>query len=100
MNINGSTKLLALLGNPVEHTLSPNIHNFLSKKLEKNLVYLPFRVEENNLGSAINGCHALGVLGLNITVPHKNHVMEYLVDIDDAAKAIGAVNTLVPVEGG
>lgn len=100
MNIDGKTKTIGLIGCPVEHTLSPVIHNSLSRIFAKNMAYLPFHVEEAQVGNAVSGAYGLGILGLNVTVPHKQHVMEYLVDIDDAARTIGAVNTLVRTKGG
>ena len=100
MHIDGKTKTIGLIGCPVEHTLSPVIHNSLSGIFAQNLVYLPFHVEETQVEDAIKGAYGLGILGLNVTVPHKQHVMEYLVETDVAAKAIGAVNTLVRTEGG
>lgn len=93
--IDGHTRLLGLLGNPVEHTLSPVIHNTLSEILGQNRVYVPFHVEGSGLEQAVRGAFDLNILGLNVTVPHKNAVMQYTVELDEAAKAIGAVNTLV-----
>lgn len=99
-DINAKTKLLCLLGNPVEHSLSPVIHESLSKIKEHNFAYMAFRVEEEALGDAVKGLTALGAKGANVTVPHKRAVMEYLKEIDEKASLIGAVNTLVPVPGG
>lgn len=99
MHINGKTRLCGLIGNPVEHTLSPVIHNNLAEGLEHNLVYVPFLVE-NDVEAAVKGAYELNVLGMNVTVPHKANVISALVDIDPLAKAIGAVNTLVRVERG
>ncbi len=95
MNINGLTRTIGLIGNPVEHTLSPVIHNNISKRMDIDSVYVPFRVEAAGLDKAIKGAYELNILGLNVTVPHKNAVMESLVDVDAAARNIGAVNTLV-----
>lgn len=100
MKVNGLTKTIGLIGCPVEHTLSPMIHNHLSEVCGDNYVYLPFHVEKDNVEAAVKGSKALSVQGLNVTVPHKQAVMPYLVDIDEAARVIGAVNTLVPVDGG
>ncbi len=100
MNIDGKTRLLGLLGDPVQHTMSPLIHNTLSDILDINEVYVPFHTHKEDLEDAVSGAYALNILGLNATVPHKAEVMDKLVDIDDGAKAIGAVNTLVRVEGG
>jgi shikimate dehydrogenase len=65
-----------------------------------NMVYVPFHVGEGQLGAAIKGAYGLNVLGMNVTVPYKNDVIQYLVDIDSMAKNIGAVNTLVRIDGG
>lgn len=100
MQINGRTKTCGLIGNPVEHTLSPLIHNTLSKQLGRNLVYVPFLVQAEGLESAVKGAYALGIEGFNVTVPHKERVLPYLVEVDGLAEKIGAVNTLVRCGGG
>ncbi len=98
MEINGHTRLIGLIGNPVEHTLSPIIHNGISKAMGVQSVYVPFKVETDGLAAAVHGAYELNILGMNVTVPHKNDVMEHVVELDEAAQAIGAVNTLVRVE--
>lgn len=98
--IDGHTRVLGVLGCPVEHTKSPAIHNSLAKEMGFNLAYVPFRVEREHLQDAVKGAYGLNILGLNVTVPHKSEVIKGLVDIDPLAKQIGAVNTLVRVEGG
>ncbi len=100
MEINGHTRLCGLIGNPVEHTLSPAIHNTLAEKLGHNLVYVPFLVEQGRLGAAIEGAYGLNVLGMNVTVPYKSDVISSLKEIDGLADKIGAVNTLVRTQGG
>lgn len=100
MMIDGKTRTLGLLGDPVEHTMSPLIHNTLSEKLGLNNVYVPFHTKAENLEAAVKGAHALNILGLNVTVPHKYEVMKYLSEIDEGGQAIGAVNTLVRTENG
>lgn len=95
MEINGHTRLIGLIGNPVEHTLSPVIHNGISEAMDVQSVYVPFKVEAERLGAAVRGAFELNILGMNVTVPHKNAVIEHLVEVDDAAREIGAVNTLV-----
>lgn len=100
MRINGRTKTCGLIGNPVEHTLSPVIHNNLAELTGINMVYVPFKVENDLLSEAIKGAQALEIGGLNVTVPHKERVIPYLKEIDALAGKIGAVNTLVPYEGG
>ncbi|MDE6203833.1 MAG: shikimate dehydrogenase [Lachnospiraceae bacterium] len=98
--IDGHTRTCGLIGNPVEHTMSPVIHNTLAEKLSHNLVYVPFKVEEGQILSAVEGAAALNLLGLNVTVPYKSQVMDGLVQVDGLAEKIGAVNTLVRTEGG
>lgn len=100
MEIDGKTRICGLIGNPVEHTLSPVIHNNLAKMLGINLVYVPFLVEEAGLAKAVEGAYELNVLGMNVTVPHKSAVIEAVKEIDNLAEQIGAVNTLVRCEGG
>ncbi len=100
MEIGGHTRLCGLIGNPVEHTLSPAIHNALAEKLSHNLIYVPFHVEKGRLSDAVKGAYGLNILGLNVTVPYKSDVIGCIQDIDDLAGKIGAVNTLVRVENG
>lgn len=100
MEINGKTRLCGLIGNPVEHTLSPVIHNTLAEMEGHNLVYVPFHVEQGFLSDAVKGAYGLNVLGMNVTVPYKSDVLKSLVAINELAGKIGAVNTLVRTEGG
>ncbi len=100
MEINGRTRTCGLIGNPVEHTLSPMIHNTLAGRLGHDLVYVPFPVAGGSVEEAVAGAHALGILGLNVTVPYKSEVIPYLREIDPLARDIGAVNTLVRCVGG
>lgn len=94
MPINGRTKIVGIIGDPVEHSLSPVMHNAAFKHLNMNFAYIPFHVKPEQLSQAIKGMRALGMIGLNVTVPHKIEVMEYLDEISSAAAAIGAVNTI------
>lgn len=100
MNINGCTRTCGLIGNPVEHTMSPAIHNTLAEAMGQNLVYMPFHVQTGLVREAVEGAYALNLLGCNVTVPYKSQVIPYLKEIDPLAERIGAVNTLVRVEGG
>ncbi len=97
--INGTTKTLGLIGNPVAHTLSPLIHNTIIGMTKQNLVYVPFWVKQN-LPEAVKGAYELGVHGLNVTVPYKTQVMDCICEVDEKASLIGAVNTLVRTENG
>lgn len=100
MKISGITKVCGVMGCPIEHTMSPMMHNFYSECTGVDMVYEAFHVEPERVGDAVRGAYALGLTGLNVTVPHKQAVMEYLSDIDEGAKTIGAVNTLVRVADG
>ena len=98
MKINTQTQLCGLLGNPVEHSLSPAIHNAAFEHLGLNFVYLAFPVED--VEGAIMGIKALGNLrGFSVTIPHKVAVMSYLDDIELTARHIGSVNTIVKENG-
>lgn len=98
MEINVHTQLCGLLGNPVEHSLSPAIHNAAFEKLGLNFVYLAFKVED--LPGAVKGLRALGNLrGFSVTIPHKVAIMPLLDEVEQTARNIGAVNTIV-IENG
>jgi shikimate dehydrogenase len=98
--VGGKTAVCGLIGNPVEHTMSPVIHNYLAEKTGTDLVYVPFHVETGRLADAVKGAYGLNLLGLNATVPYKTDVMECVSSIDPSAEAIGAVNTLVRTDDG
>ncbi len=92
--IDASTKLIALLGKPVRHSLSPIMHNAAFKDKDLNYVYLAFEVDKENLGKVIEGAKAMGIVGFNVTIPHKIEIMKYLDKLDKEAELIGAVNTI------
>jgi len=94
LNINGQTKLVGLIGYPVEHSLSPAMHNSAFAALNLNWCYVPLPVRPERLGKAVAGLRALGFVGANVTVPHKEAVISHLDHIAPAAQAIGAVNTI------
>lgn len=94
MNINSKTSIYGIIGHPIGHSLSPLIHNNAFENLDFNSVYVSFDVKQEDLKDAIMGVKALGIKGLNVTVPHKESVIKYLDRISDEAKLIGAVNTI------
>lgn len=100
MVYNGHTRTCGLIGNPVEHTLSPLLQNYLAEETGTNMVYVPFHVEEGRIGDAVKGAWALNLLGCNVTVPYKSDVLPYVKELDGLAERIGAVNTLVRMEDG
>ncbi|MDQ7723565.1 shikimate dehydrogenase [Bacillus sp. PK3-037] len=87
-------KLYGVIGNPIAHSMSPDIHNAALKDLGLDGHYHAFKVEENSLEDAVKGIRALGVQGINVTVPHKVSIMDHLDHIDESAKVLGAVNTV------
>ena len=100
IEINGKTRTCGIIGNPVEHTMSPVIHNTLSQSMGINMAYVPFHVKDGQLEAAVKGAYGLNILGMNVTVPYKSDVVAQLAEIDPLAEKIGAVNTLVRTEGG
>lgn len=99
VNINSKTKLVGLLGYPLDHTLSPAIHNAAFEEKRINNVYLPIEVKPDNFGHVIKTISCMNFIGFNITIPFKVEVMKYLDAIDETAKCIGAVNTVVVRDG-
>ena len=93
--IKGATKIAGVIGFPIEHTMSPGIHNAAFAALGLDCIYLPFAVRPENLGQAIAGLSSLGIIGINVTIPHKETVIAYLDEISEEARRIGAVNTVV-----
>ena len=97
--ITGHTRLTALLGSPVAHSISPMMHNEAFHLLDLDYVYLCFDVNEATLPSAVEGLKTCGIRGFNLTMPNKNKIVELLDDLSPAAKLIGAVNTVVNDDG-
>lgn len=92
--ITGKTKLLGVIGHPVEHSLSPVMHNAALAKLGLDYVYLPFPISPENLATAIAGFASIGIFGFSITIPHKQAILPLLSTISPIAQVIGAVNTV------
>lgn len=99
IEVTGHTKQLCIIGDPIEHTFSPNMHNFISETVGNDYIYSAYEVKPENLREAINGIRALGIAGSNVTAPHKKAVMQYLDEISDQARLLGSVNTIVNRNG-
>jgi len=99
MKITGRTKITGLYGWPVEHTLSPLMHNAAFEHLGLDYCYLPFSVHPDSLKNAVEAIRALNLAGVNVTIPHKESVIPYLDNVNEEALFIGAVNTIVNQEG-
>jgi shikimate dehydrogenase len=98
-NITGRTRVVAVLGYPVEHSLSPVMHNLEFERLGLDYVYVPAAIKPDNLETAVKGLVAAGVVGMNVTIPHKQAVIPLLDSISEDAKMVGAVNTIKVEDG-
>jgi shikimate dehydrogenase len=98
--ITGTTKLLGVIGDPIAHSLSPVMHNAAIAKLDLDYVYVAFPVTPANLATALAGFSAMGVIGCNVTIPHKQAIIPLLAEITPLAQAVGAVNTIWKTEKG
>lgn len=92
--VTGRTKLLGVFGYPVEHSLSPAMHNAAIAALGLPHLYIPFSVQPEDIGPAIRSLIALGIIGVNLTIPHKERVLPFLDQIAPEAREVGAVNTV------
>ena len=99
MVISGKTRVCGVIGDPIEHTLSPIMHNAAFEALKLDYVFLAFKVKPAEVGNAISGMRALTIHGLNVTMPHKSTVINCLDEIDQASKTIGSVNTILNKDG-
>lgn len=95
MVISGKTKICALIGDPVDHSMSPAIHNIAFSEMGLDYVYVAFRVKAEDVPAAIEGMKALDIKGLSVTMPHKVAVPRLLDKLDPLAEKIGAINTIV-----
>jgi shikimate dehydrogenase len=95
--VSGSTMVCCLIGDPVAHSLSPLVHNAAYQALGIDFIYVPFQARD--IRAAIEAIRGLGIHGASITVPHKVTAMQYLDCVDEEAREIGAVNTVVNDNG-
>lgn len=93
LNVNGETKVFAVLGNPIRHTLSPAMYNAAFSALGINGVYMALEVVKDQLAEAVRGLKTLGIQGGNVTIPFKEEISLYLDGVTEEARLIGAVNT-------
>jgi len=101
MNISAKTKICMVIGDPIEHSLSPQMHNAAYEKLgiDNKYVYIGCNVKIKDISDFIKGVRAMHIRGVSCTIPHKMEVMKYLDEIDEVAEKIGAVNTIVNKDG-
>jgi len=99
MDINSLTELYGIFGHPVKHSFSPLMHNAAFQKLNLNCVYMAFDILPENLSAAVTSIRQLNIKGINVTIPHKQDIMNCLDEISDEAKYTGAVNTVKNKDG-
>lgn len=99
MTISATTQLCAVIGDPVEHSLSPQLHNAAFQAHGLNMVYTAFHVKRGDTRRAMDGLRALGIRGLSVTIPHKVDIIPHLDEVAEVALNIGSVNTVVNDEG-
>ncbi|MHA1784100.1 MAG: shikimate dehydrogenase [Candidatus Helarchaeota archaeon] len=99
INLSGKTRITILIGNPVEHSMSPKMHTLAFKEIGVDALYVATKVDNDKVKEAVDSIRALNLLGANVTVPHKVSVMSYVDEIDPIARDIGAVNTIVNENG-
>src|SRR5690554_3891536 len=92
-------QVMGVIGYPIKHSLSPQMHQVAYQECELDMAYHAFEVPPDHLAEAVNGIRGLGLLGVNVTIPHKIAVLSYLDEIDELAEEIGAVNTIVNTNG-
>jgi shikimate dehydrogenase len=99
LTIGGATRLVGLIGDPVDHSLSPLMQNAAFAALALDWGYVPLPVKRERLEEAVSGLEALGFAGANVTIPHKTAVVGYCDELDEVAARAGSVNTLVVRDG-
>lgn len=99
MAISGKTRVCGVIGDPIEHSLSPTIHNAAFNNLGLDFAFFAFRVKASDLENALRGMRGLGIHGLNVTMPHKSTVTAYLDEMDSVVKFLGSANTILNEDG-
>lgn len=95
MKLTGKTRVLGIFGDPVSHSMSPLMQNAALAEAGIDAVYVPFHVVPNQLNEAVSAIRTLGLWGVNVTVPHKESILEMLDEVAPQARLVGAVNTVV-----
>ena len=99
MKIKATSQVLGVIGDPIAHSFSPDMHNAAIDALGIDFCYVAFRVKPEGVGAVVKGLRGFGILGLNVTIPHKLAVMEHVDQISEEALAVGAVNTIHNEDG-
>ena len=99
LKVNGRTKIVGLMGHPVSHSVSPEMHNAAFEALNINFCYIPIPVESEDLKKALDGIRALKIVGVNVTIPHKEAIIPLLDEVTKLPRLMGAVNTILNQDG-
>jgi len=99
MDISPLTKIVGVIGHPIGHSLSPRLHNNFYKKLKLDIAYLAFDVKPAELEKAVRGMTALGFIGFNVTIPHKESMLNLVDEVEPGAQLVGAINTVKIADG-
>jgi shikimate dehydrogenase len=97
--MNSKTRLYGLIGHPISHSLSPTFQNRLIEMYDVNACYLAFDITEDSISKVTQAMNTLNICGLNVTVPHKENIIQYLDHLDESAANIRAVNTIGWIDG-
>jgi shikimate dehydrogenase len=99
MQLTGKTQVLGIFGDPIQHSLSPRMQNAAIQAGNLDAVYVPFRVTREQLCDAVRGIRAMGIRGVNLTIPHKEAACDLIDELDEQAQLTGAINTIVNDDG-
>jgi len=99
LHVRATTKVYGIFGHPVSHSLSPIMHNAAFRKLNLDCVYVAFDIHPTNLDSATQAIKSLGILGVNVTIPHKERIISFLDETSPEGTLTGAVNTVKNEDG-
>ncbi|HFI2660865.1 TPA: shikimate dehydrogenase [Streptococcus suis] len=99
MNIDGYTRLAAVVAKPIKHSISPFIHNLAFKETGVNGVYVAWEIPEKDLAVTLENIKRYDMFGINLSMPYKQAVIPYLDSLTDSARLIGAVNTVIHQDG-
>lgn len=93
--VDHNTKIVGIIGHPIKHSFSPMMHNLTFQNQKLNFIYLPFDVPTSHLNEALKCMRVLGIKGFNVTLPHKEKIIQYMDHVSEEASTVGAVNTVV-----
>jgi len=94
-NIDHATKIVGVIGHPIKHSFSPQMHNLAFNMQRLNYIYLPFDVPTSSVGDSLKAMGVFSIRGFNVTIPHKEKIIQFMDHVSEEASTVGAVNTVV-----